>query len=419
MKNNCTNNGKHLTYDERCIIEDCINKGFRKFEIAKETNKSTSTILREIRKNRILKPRKIFNENPFNCIYLKDCHVCTGKCKYFKTESCSRRDKYIGACNNCPEIKKCKLDQYFYKAQIAHKQYRETLVDAREGVNLTTSELFNIAHIICPLINKGHSIYTILENHPEINLCAKTLYNYIEMGLFRDWGITNLSLKRKVKRKIRNKNTLKKRINSIDYTGRTYEDYLEFKSNNPDIPTTEMDTVYNNQEGPYIQTFIFENTGLMIGILHSEKTADTMTKALDEIQEKLTDEEFEKTFRLLLTDRGPEFSKPIQFEVNIDTGEIRSNIFYCDAQAPSQKPHVENNHNQVREILPNGQSWSKLTQEKINIMFSHINSVPRKSLGGKTPYEVFSFIYGEKILKKLNIQKIAKDEVCTTPRLLK
>ena len=87
-------NGKHITYEERCIIEDCINKGFRKFEIAKEINKSTSTILREIRKNRILKPRKIFNENPFNCIYLKDCRVCTGKCKYYKTESCSRRDKY-------------------------------------------------------------------------------------------------------------------------------------------------------------------------------------------------------------------------------------------------------------------------------------------------------------------------------------
>lgn len=262
-------------------------------------------------------------------------------------------------------------------------------------------------------------MYTILQNHPEINLCAKTLYNYIEMGFFRDWGITNLSLKRKVKRKIRDKQALKKRKESIDYTGRTYEDYLEFKSNNPDIPTTEMDTIYNNQEGPYIQTFIFENTGLMIGLLHSEKTADSMSKEIDEIQDKLTDKEFEKTFRLLLTDRGSEFAKPIQFEVNIETGEIRSNIFYCNAQAPSQKLHVENNHNFVREILPNGPSWSNLTQEKVNLMFSHINSVPRKSLNGKTPYEMFSFIYGEKILKKLNIQKIEKDEVNTTPRLLK
>ena len=85
----------------------------------------------------------------------------------------------------------------------------------------------------------------------------------------------------------------------------------------------------------------------------------------------------------------------------------------------SQKSHVENNHNFVREILPNGQSWTSLTQEKVNLVFSYINSTPRKSLGGKTPYEVFSFLYGENILKKLNIQKIAKDEVNTTPCLLK
>ena len=58
-------------------------------------------------------------------------------------------------------------------------------------------------------------------------------------------------------------------------------------------------------------------------------------------------------------------------------------------------------------------------QEKIDLMFSHINSTPRENLGGKTPYEIFSFIYGEELAHKLNIQKIAKDEVTTTPRLLK
>lgn len=409
---------KHLTFEERCKIEECINKGLRKYQTANELNRNQATILREIRNNRILKPRNIFNDNPFNCVHLKDCKVCTEKCKYYESEKCNRRDKFIGACNNCPNIKKCKLDQYFYKAKFAHQKYRETLVDARLGVNLNTTELFEMAHIICPLINNGQSLYTILNNHPELNISVKTLYTYIEMGLFKDWGITNLSLKRKVKRKIRSKK-LKKRNEPTDYTGRKYEDYLIYKGKNPDIPTTEMDTVYNNQSGPYIQTFIFENTSLMIGILHSKKTADSMAKALDDIQDKLTDDEYNKIFSLLLTDRGAEFAKPIQFETNIDTGEIRSKIFYCDAQASSQKPHVENNHNFVREILPNGQSWTHLTQDKVDLVFSHINSTPRKSLGGKTPYEAFEFLYGNKILNKLNILKIAKDEVNTTPRLLK
>lgn len=50
---------------------------------------------------------------------------------------------------------------------------------------------------------------------------------------------------------------------------------------------------------------------------------------------------------------------------------------------------------------------------------SHINSTPRKNSGTKTPYEIFTFIYGEELANKLNIHKIAKDEITTTPRLLK
>ena len=60
-----------------------------------------------------------------------------------------------------------------------------------------------------------------------------------------------------------------------------------------------------------------------------------------------------------------------------------------------------------------------LTQEKIDLMFSNINSVPRKSLGGKTPYEAFEFFYGKETLDLLNIQRIEKDKVTLQPYLLK
>lgn len=145
------------------------------------------------------------------------------------------------------------------------------------------------------------------------------------MGLFKDWGVTNIDLKRTVRRKITGKNKLKKRSESADYTGRKYDDYVEFVKNNPTYATAEMDTVYNHQEGPYIQTFIFENTRFMIG---------------------------------------------------------------------------------------------RLKQDKLDLMFSHINSVPRKSLGEKTPYEAFEFFYGKEPLEKFNIQKIKEDEVTLQPYLL-
>lgn len=409
---------KQLTFDQRCKIEEMLNKRHRKFEIANELDKSQSTISREINRHKILKSYKPINGNFYNCKFFINCKICTQKCKIYQPISCKERDRNIGACNNCSKLRTCTLDKYFYKADIAQKNYKYTLSDARQGVNLNTLELIELAHIICPLIKKGQSIYTILNNHPEIKFCEKTIYNYIEMGLFKDWDVTNLTLKRKVRRKV-SKKKLKKRKEPENYTGRTYTDYLEFKIQNPNITTTEMDTVYNHQSGPYIQTFIFENTSFMIGILHHHKTADSMSNGLTKLQDKLTDIEYEKLFSLLLTDRGSEFGKPQQFEINMKTGEVRSKIFYCDPMQSSQKPHVENNHIFIREILPNGQDWSHLTQEKLDLMFSHINSTPREILGGRTPYDIFTFIYGKEIANKLNIQEIAKDEVNTTPRLLK
>ena len=405
----------HLTLEDRKKIQEGLEKGLSRTEIAKNINKDISTVAKEIKNKRKLKPRNPFN-NPITCTKFKECRICHGKCSEYEEIKCTRRDRKVGVCNLCPDISKCRLDKYFYYAKQAHESYLYTLKDSREGVNLNTTEMLEIVDIIKPLLKQGQSIYQILKNHPEIKMCSKTLYMYIESGIFQDYGINNFSLRRQVSMRKRKK--LKKRKEPVNYEGRKYKDYLEFVKENPIIPTTQMDTVYNQQDGPYIQTFIFQNTGLMIGFLHTEKTSESMASTLDNLQETLKDD-YQKLFSLLLTDRGSEFEKYELFEVNAETGEIRSNIFYCDPQTPSRKPHVENNHNYVRDIIPNGKSLKNLTQEDLNLMFSHINSTPRKVLNGKTPYEAFEFLYGNEILEKLNIRKIAKDMVTLQPYLLK
>ena len=161
--------GKQLTLSQRNKIEDMLNQRRRKYEIANELNKTQSTIAREINKHKILKPHNIYKSpNMFNCKYFVNCKVCTDKCHIFQPISCKERDGNIGVCNNCSKIKTCNLDKYFYYAEEAHKKYKYTLSDARQGVNLNTSELIELAHLICPLIKKGQSVYTILNNHPEI-----------------------------------------------------------------------------------------------------------------------------------------------------------------------------------------------------------------------------------------------------------
>ena len=135
---------------------------------------------------------------------------------------------------------------------------------------------------------------------------------YIESGIFQDYGINNFSLRRQVSMRKRKK--LKNHKEPANYDRRRHKDYLEFVKENPTNPTTQMDTVYNQQEGPYIQTFIFQNTGLMIVFLHTEKTSESMANTLDDLQVILEDDYY-KLFSLLLTDRGSEFEKYELFEV--------------------------------------------------------------------------------------------------------
>lgn len=409
----------HLTLQDRQIIQKGIESRSSKVAIAQTIGKDPTTVAKEIRKHRDLKRRNAFNQRHI-CIHLKECHGCKRKCSRYEEQTCSKRDRSPGACNNCPDMQKCHLDKYFYNANFAHEQYRYELVNSREGINITASQRDEIADIIVPLINQGQSIYQILSSHKEIKLSEKTIYNYIDMGVFKKYGLINLSLKEKVNRK-QFKNKYKKRKEPANYTGRKYEDYLKFVKDNPNALTVEMDTVMNSLSGPYIQTFIFPNTSFMIGFLHKEKTSDSMSKTLNYLQELLGDENYNRLFSLILTDRGSEFQKHELFEINIETGEIRSNIFYCDPMNSSQKPHVENNHNYIRDILPNELDLSFLTQEKLDLMFSHINSTPRECYAGKTPCEMFEFLYDNdrKIMNLLNIQKIKRDEVTLKPYLLK
>ncbi len=52
-------------------------------------------------------------------------------------------------------------------------------------------------------------------------------------------------------------------------------------------------------------------------------------------------------------------------------------------------------------------------------MMSHINSYARKSLGNKSPYEIFAFMYDEDLLKKFGLQFIPANDIILTPELLK
>ena len=114
----------------------------------------------------------------------------------------------------------------------------------------------------------------------------------------------------------------------------------------------------------------------------------------DCLENKLGTYEFLSLFNTILTDRGSEFGDPKSLETGINDVE-RTSIYYCDPMRSGQKGGVENVHTMLRMILPKGTNFEFLTQWDVNLIVDHINSTPRESLGGRTPYEVAPEAFGE------------------------
>ena len=70
-------------------------------------------------------------------------------------------------------------------------------------------------------------------------------------------------------------------------------------------------------------------------------------------------------------------------------------------------------------VLSKGSSFDDLTQEDIFLMMDHIISYKRKKLNDRSPYEAFSFYYGEDVLKKHGCSPVAAESIILKPKLLK
>ncbi|MCL1913315.1 MAG: hypothetical protein FWG10_05420 [Eubacteriaceae bacterium] len=121
---------------------------------------------------------------------------------------------------------------------------------------------------------------------------------------------------------------------------------------------------------------------------------------------------------LLLTGNGGEFSNVAAFGKGVD-GEAQTKMFFCGPCRSSQKPRVEKNHTLFRDIVPKGESFDGFSQEAANLVFSHVNSVKRKILSGKTRCELFVFTYGDRLVAVLGVRPIPAADVVQSPLLLK
>lgn len=425
---------KHLTLDERVFIQNALDEGKSFKEIGQVLGKDCSSISREIRNHIVFERKGGFNRAFNDCKFRYECdetHACATcenarksckfcgrcikSCERYSKEPCPILEKPPYVCNGCNKKQMCTLEKRFYRATVSQKEYLLTLKESRAGVNITESELKQLDEIVSPLVANGHSIHHVCSNNvASIMISEKTLYNYIDAGLLK---VRNLDMPRKVRLKPRKKGGLTMKVDKACRIGRTYDDFIAYSGQHPELPVTELDSVEGIRGGAVLLTIHFVRAKLQLAFLRKSNDSASVTRIFNELLMTLGIYDYKKILPLLLADNGSEFSDPTAIEFEHESERI-SRLFYCDPSAPGQKGHCENNHEFIRRIIPKGKDLGQYTQAQINLTMNHINSYGRPELSNKSPYEMFAFLYGEDILHKLGVIQIPKNQIILTPKLL-
>lgn len=428
--------GKHLTWEDRHEIQRGLREHRNFTEIALLIGCSPDTVSKEIRNHRYHKPRDSKWSVPNRCkhretcrkrnvcgkrkrnvcrIPCRQCVSCNKLCPDFVDFPCQIEKKPPYVCNACPKSRDCLFDKYLYNADYANREYRAKLREARCGIDMTKDELIALDELVSPLIRKGQPLCHIFEEHrEEIPVSERTVYSYIDKGYLT---VRNIDMRRTVRYKKR-RHEQKVRVSPMKKLNHRYSDYLEELKENPGIRVVEMDTVIGTKGGKILQTIYWRKEKLMLAFLLENKGMSGTVGTFDLLEERLGKEKFRELFPVVLTDNGTEFADPDLFEYSRD-GDRRMRLFYCDPRHSEQKGEIEKNHEYIRYILPQGTTFDDLTQEKVDLMMSHINSTARPSLQGETPIRLAMRHFGTDTVEKLRLDIIEADDVCLKPKLLK
>lgn len=414
----------HLTESHRIKIEHYLNENYSYRKIAELLNVNVSTISREVKRN--IRTYSISNHMVVvECIHKDNCErlkrsskskMCSINCPDYELRKCDRFSTKNAkpVCNSCPNNAKCKLARKKYIANVANNKY-ELRIISRPKIRITQEQFDFINKLFSEKMTKGQSISVIYQNHKdEIMISENTVRNYLKRGLLKSNQLdmirprftANKSVKRRV---IKNVNLL---------NGRTYEDYINY-TKEKDVLIVQLDTVVGKLvDNKKILTIHWPSFHFQIGILLEKLSPAFVNNALMELKNKLGLETYKILFQVILTDNGIEFSLLDEIE-NDENGELITKVFFCDPYKSSQKGSCERNHEFIRYVLPKGVSFDNLNQKDVDLIFSHINSTPRNSLGFKTPFELFKTAFGIEVLRILNINEINKDDVHLKPKLIK
>lgn len=409
------NQNKHFTFETRTIIENELNEGHKITKISNKLHRDRSNIGREIEKHKQLVIPNSYG-NTCCCINKRNCNQvhydCQNSCENLEIDLCENLKSSPHVCNGCTTKNGCRKAKYYYKAKEANEQYLETLVSSRSNMHYTEFELNVLNNDFYNLVLQTRSIYHSLRviNASGFNFKLKTIYKQIKEGLLR------LKTSDLPRAKQKNKKQKLDKSYKRDIEGHTYEDYTKDKEKRPNAVEWQMDCVQGIQgkEEQVLLTLQIVEIKFFFAFIIPKQAAEKVIEKLIEFKNHFNEESFNKIFEILLTDNGHEFIK-----LNDLMRELpKANIYYCHPYSSFEKGSIENNYELLRRVIPQGVSLKVYNQEDINILCSHINSLFRKELEGKCPFDLIDKYIPLDILDKIGYKRIHPKDVTLIPELL-
>ena len=267
--------------------------------------------------------------------------------------------------------------QDVYCADVAQNKYENKRKNKGIDVKIN-GNIEMIRYIEYLLIKKRYSPYAVSAALKDLDMgfdiCEKTIYNYINKGLFINVTQHNICYrKRKIKHKpvkrIALKNPIKPMIDDRDPEIAKRSSYGHW----------EMDTVYSgtNKSKACLLVLTERMSRQEYIIKIPDKTTLSVVKALDKLEKLHGKKAFRETFKTITCDNGVEFA-----DLPGITKGSRTKLYYCHPYCSSERGSNENANKLIRRWIPKGSDIGKYSNKEIKAIQEWINEYPRKLFDG-------------------------------------
>ena len=282
------------------------------------------------------------------------------------------------------------LDTYLVKHKVYKADYAQMKSEqnmSNRGRNLKIGSDYKLVAYIEDMVrNRKYSPEALLlhaQNEGlvfDTKICAKTIYNYFDMGLFLNADWHDLPQKKKKAEK-------KERKSSValnNRSGRSINERDPAVMNRDTYGHWEMDTVVGGQKKGLSCLLVLSErmTREEIVIKMKNKKASSVVHALNMLERKLGSKTFRQKFLTITCDNGVEFMDADGIEKSRYTKGNRTTLYYCHPYSAWERGTNENINRMIRRFFPKGIDFDTVTTKQVQFVQDWINNYPRKILGG-------------------------------------